>query len=365
MSVYYRYPEDLTGTNPDNLVTGELHSLSDRPIRVVVPKYGPFYVDDTLVLFDNFTQRPLIRGTDYRVPMIVQEATLRTGKEVGDAILIENPSVSPQIRISYQNLGADYQSNIENIVRIYESYLDDNRSVDWLEGIYGKPNSFPPSPHPHYLSDLFGFEPMTVQMERIAQAILLGNTPAFEQFLKSVDSKMATLEEMEAGEPLKKFVTLEGMLHVLDKYNFNTIIMEPNYWELRNGGTLWFDVFATNIMDEDRYYWTIEHTTSSEADFVANSGVVSMVHGEGRFSIQASLDIEAEPEERFKVALRRNSPTGQIVATTRPIPLIDHRARLPVTIQQSMMVCCERSPQVRRTAKLLSIVRSRRNASYT
>ena len=99
MPVYHRYPEDLTGVNPDNLVVGEVIVLNDRPIRVGVPKYAPFF-SKSLVIIDELTQRTLIKGVDYRIPIISQEATLRVGEEIADAFLIENKDVSPNIRAS-------------------------------------------------------------------------------------------------------------------------------------------------------------------------------------------------------------------------------------------------------------------------
>ena len=124
MSAYYRYPEDPTGVNPDNLVSGEIHQLSNRPIRVAVPKYAPFFTD-SLIVYDGLTQQPLVRGQDYKIPTISREATLRFGKEIADAILIENSNVSDEIRITYQVLGGVHQNNIDNIVNIYEQFVND------------------------------------------------------------------------------------------------------------------------------------------------------------------------------------------------------------------------------------------------
>ena len=362
MPTYYRYPEDLTGVNPDNLVVGEVITLNDRPIRVAVPKYAPFFTK-SLVVIDELTQRVLTKGIDYSVPIISQEASLRTGEEIGDAFLIENKDVSPNIRVTYQVLGGSYQSNIANITQIYEAYINDNRSVDWLTGVYGKPDTYPPSLHPHWLSEIYGFEPITVQLERIAQAIMLGNTPAFEMFLESIETRFATLTDMEMGKPLKRAVTLEGLLHVLNKYNFNSIVMTPESFVLKNGRSLWFDVNATNVPDEKRYYWTIEHETSTMDDFVAQSGIVNLVNGKGRFMIQSFRDTMLEPEEYFRVYLRRNGPDGQIVVKSRRLKLLKHLAY--VRILDVLRVCSVNDPRVPRIAKSVSIKRSFANASHS
>lgn len=364
MSAYVRYAEDLTGINPDNKVAGELHTLSTRPIRVIVPKYGPFYVD-SLVLFDNLTQQPLMKNVDYRTPIISREATLRTGMEVGDAILIENPNVSDQVTVTYQNLGGIYQNNIDNIVQIYESFLNDNRTVDWLDGIYGKPTEFPPALHPHWLSEMYGFEPLTVQLERIQQAILLGNTPAFETLLSAIDGKGATVAEMATGKPTKKFVTLEGLLSVLNKYNFNSLVMKPAQTTIRNGADLWIDVTASFVEENVQYYWSIEHETSSPGDFVAQTGYVNLVNGVGRFLVQITQDQFEEEGEYFRIAMRRNSGVGQIVAMTQRLTLQAHVIPPPDTIFAALQAVGVGDPGVQRTAKTIEIIRKRKNATYS
>lgn len=364
MPTYYRYAEDFTGVNPDNLIVGEIISLSDRPIRVGVPKYAPFF-SKSLVITDRLTQRVLVKGVDYRIPVIVQEASLRAGEEIADAFLIENPDVSSEIQVTYQCLGGAYQSNIDNIAKIYESYMNDNRSVDWNTGVFGKPDSYPPSLHPHWLRDIYGFEPITVQLERIAQAITLGNTPAFEMFLDAIETRFATIEDMNMGMPLKRAVTLAGLLHVLDKYNFNSITMIPDKYVLLDGQLLWVDVNATNVPDDARYFWTIEHESTQNSDFTALSGVLDLKYGKGKFSVQLFKDNVTEPVEYFRVLLRRNGPDGQIVARTRRLMIKGHRTVGQTRILDVLKVPCTLDPRIQHKAKTTVIRRSISNASHS
>lgn len=180
-----RYPLDLTGVNPDNFVSGEIKTLAVRPVRAVVPSYGPFFNDDTLVVFDNTTGVQLIKNTDYKVTGLLQEATFKTGKEICEVILILNTNVSSQVRINYQSLGGLYQSNSTNLRNLWDTILQDTRPVDW-ESIFDKPFEFPPSLHSHLLSDLYGFEPLVAAIERLRTALILGDVPAFELVLDQV-----------------------------------------------------------------------------------------------------------------------------------------------------------------------------------
>lgn len=364
MSTYTRYAEDLTGTNPDNLVAGELIPLSDRPIRAAVPKYGPFFVD-TLSIYDNYTQRKLDKGIDYDIPMISQEATLRTAQEVADAILIKNSSVSAQISVTYQAIGGLWQNNIANIVAIYQSYLNDNRSVDWTSGIFGKPNEFPPSPHPHFMNDIFGWEPVAYELEQIKQAILIGQTPAFQAFIDAFESRMATIQDMEAGLPSDRLVSLKDLLYVVDKYNFNSMVAEPEHDWIVNGGSLWVSLKALNVAPDAVYYWTVENVTTDASSFTTASGVVQLTRGQGKFMIQAAPDGTAEVEKEFYIAIRRGGPTGQIVAKSWQLRLLAHPAYVPMHIIDGMKACCTTDPDIVRTPVTTYITRSRANATYS
>lgn len=350
MSTYHRYPEDPTGVNPDNLVSNELHNLNDRPVRVVVPKYAPFF-SSSLVVFDNLMQRRLDLNVDYRVPVLLQEATLRYGREVGDAILIENSAVSAQVRISYQCVGGLIQNNITNIVDMYEAFINDTRRVNWVSGILGKPSEFPPGPHGHFLSDVFGFEPLAFQMERIAQAIELGNSPAFDAILQAMHDSIVSEAEIDMGAPVDKYITLDRLMYAMDKFNFNTTTLTPNGATMVNGASLWIEVAATNVPDRVMYYWTIEHEGTTTDDFVLNSGQVALLNGKGRFLVQAVRGARSEEDEMFRLVLRKHSVTGAPLLTSHEMTLQKHNSYYEDHILEAVRIEDLNSPRLTITAK--------------
>jgi len=363
VSTYSRYSEDPTGANPDNLVSPELHSLTNRKIRVIIPKYAPFFTKD-LALYDNLTQRRLVAGTDYRIPVISREATLRYGLEVADAILIENTDVASQVRIGYQCVGGDIQNNIDNIVNIYESFLNDNRSVDWVTGLLGKPTEYPPSEHAHYLSEVFGFEPIVFELERIAQAITLGNAPAFEGILQAMKEQIVTEADIDSGKAVAKYMTLERMIYALDKFNFNTMTMTPNEVSLANGKSQWFEVAATNVADKVSYFWTIKHEGTMPADFAANSGNVSLVNGKGSFMIQVVKSQASENDETFRLELRKGGVLGHVLMTTPAMTLKGHSSYYDDRILEAVRIEDINSPRLRLTAKTHAAHKGAWNADF-
>ena len=319
-TVVYRYAEDPTGTNPDNYVTAELHELSEKPVRVIVPTYGLFYTE-SLRLYDQVTMRPLVHMQDYRVPIINQEASLKFGKEIGDAILIENIEVSNKVLISYQVLGGVYQNNISTITSIFETWLNDNRGVDWLTGVFGKPNEYPPAPHPHWMTDLFGFETFNFMLERIVQAIMMGNTGAFDDLILAIERRIVSEPEIDVAEPVKRVVSLQRLLYALDKLNYNSMTLTPESYDLRRGRDLWFDLKVTNMPEDPQLYWTIEHGTTENGDFSWESGVVILNRGVARFKIHSERTLGQVPGRTFRLNIRKNGAQGHVLARSYPIHL--------------------------------------------
>lgn len=193
-----RYPEDLTGINPDNRILNEIHSISpytsSKPRRIVIPNFRPFYTDTTyLKLYDLGSSTPLIplvKDVDYKCVELSEEASIASGKEVCQSIIIENINVSTNVSISYQTVGGLYTNDTSNLVSLLNTGLNDTRPVHW-ENMLGKPFEFDPLPHIHHLNDVVGYAPLIVALERLQTAITLGNNPAFENLVEYLRREIA------------------------------------------------------------------------------------------------------------------------------------------------------------------------------
>jgi len=182
----YRYPLDRTGTNRDNLILNEPHTLAPKArvtdVRVAAPIYGPMYSESVIVV-DAITRRKLDKDIDYKLTDLLQTATLQFAKPVTQFVVIVNGTVSNEIELTYQCVGGNYQNDSTAVIHAYETFLNDARAVDW-EDITGKPIEFPPGPHIHLLEDVIGWGPMLWALERVREAILLSNSSVFENFLE-------------------------------------------------------------------------------------------------------------------------------------------------------------------------------------
>lgn len=195
----YRYPLDITGTNPDNLVEGELRTLNNKTVRVIAPSYGPFFTE-SVVLYDNDTNTLLNKGTDYKCVGLLQDATEQYGKEICEVILVFKQGMSSNVRYNYQVLGGKFQLQSEFIAKLYDAVMHDDRPIDWVN-VLNKPAGYNPSLHRHLLEDIYGFEPVVAAIERLRNAIILSDVPAFESihdritnFITQIDLKLAAMQ---------------------------------------------------------------------------------------------------------------------------------------------------------------------------
>jgi hypothetical protein len=71
------------------------------------------------------------------------------------------------------------------------------------------------------------------------------------------------------------------------------------------------------------HYWSINHVTTTAADFYANSGYFTMANDSGSFSITPQVDNITEGAQTFTVSVRLGSPSGVLLVTSSTITIND------------------------------------------
>ena len=90
------------------------------------------------------------------------------------------------------------------------------------------------------------------------------------------------------------------------------------------GASLACTVTTANVADSTTLYWTINHTTTSAADFTSTSGSFTVTSNSGTFSIPVASDtLTSEGAETFTVEIRTGSTSGTIVETSSSITVND------------------------------------------
>lgn len=205
-----RLPLDPDGTSPDNKIVGEPHTLSGRRIRAFATHSGAFFTESMSVI-DATTGVPL-RKDQYYAAEMYQFPSNRYGKEICAIVIVTDPTVSNSILANYQALGAEYSTSQQAIIQQIERLQLDTRPVAWKD-IIGKPAGFIPSAHLHDAGDIYGFEYLVFAIDRIRDAIILGD-------VASHDAIYAYIDHLEAV--LRALITQNGQAlgnHLNDKMN--------------------------------------------------------------------------------------------------------------------------------------------------
>lgn len=308
-----RYPLDPTGVNPDNFVSGEIKVLALTQIRAAAPAYGPFYTE-SIAVYDNGDSRLLVRGIDYKIVDLLQSATLRFGKEIAQVILIINPAVGPEVRLNYQTLGGEYQSSAESLIDLYDSFLADGRPVDWSE-VLNKPTQYTPTLHRHLLEDIYGYEPVVVALERIRNAIVLSDVPAFEALIEWVKAN--------AG---------------------SCVITDPMVPEVRINQDKLITVTTSNNRNGQKYYWSIQHVTTTDGLFTTLDGMFTIFQNRSSFHFKTGLT-GPNRNRKFNVIIRKERVDGPIVTTIEGITFLFGTGR-ENTAMELMNACCIMNPSI-------------------
>jgi 6-phosphogluconolactonase (cycloisomerase 2 family) len=96
----------------------------------------------------------------------------------------------------------------------------------------------------------------------------------------------------------------------------------PTANNVNEGSSLTINVTGSNITD-GTYYWTINNTTTSTADFGTNSGSFTITANSGSFTVTPTADSTTEGSETFTVSVRTGSTSGTVVATSSSITVND------------------------------------------
>lgn len=189
----FKYPLDLSGTNPDNKVIGEAHTIGVRKGRVFCADYGPFF-GDSIVLVDGVTGRELIPMEDYRLVHYYKEAADRTGQGVYSAIQIHNLNVSTTILMTAQMVGGEFSYSTYAILQALEALQNDERPIQWGE-LIDVPAQFVPAPHLHDVYDLYGMKALVEVNADVAAALREGDVASRNLLLKQINDRFVAFDK--------------------------------------------------------------------------------------------------------------------------------------------------------------------------
>lgn len=188
-----KYPKDLTGRNPNNLVLGEPHNLLvGQQQRSISPSHSAFYTQGLVVRLEGRAE-PLEPNVHYVATALHREASTLSGLEACQLIIITDASLTGRILLDYQTVGGEFTVSSDALQQLIDALNLDTRPVTWAE-LLAKPTAFPPSAHLHDIGDLYGFEYLVEALEAIRQAILLGDVRSHEEIYEYIDTQIASFQ---------------------------------------------------------------------------------------------------------------------------------------------------------------------------
>ncbi|MNU53509.1 hypothetical protein D3C71_425420 [compost metagenome] len=176
-------PLDLKGTKLSNKIQTENRALvrvTGQTNRILIPRMGAFFNDDTLKIFDGI--RRLVHGVDYTTTYLYRDLTKLASKPIYAFIVIINNAVSNTVQLNYQAVGGSYGLNTDELKVMLDAMDPANFSVDY-EDIVNKPTAFNPKDHLDEYWQLYGADNTITVLNRVRD-LLAKNDDAIVQELE-------------------------------------------------------------------------------------------------------------------------------------------------------------------------------------
>lgn len=174
----YKYPKDLSGTNPTNQVVGELMKVFqvDDGAYIGIPGYAPFYTESLVVEDEDGNE--LTPHVDYKAIYMDEELSKKSPLEICAAIYITKqlpyhdvPGHEHKVKITYNTVGYPYTHMVGTLAYLLDILNHDMRSVQWGK-IINLPHEFPSVHHLHSAGDFYGLDHMVFVLMEIRKAIV-------------------------------------------------------------------------------------------------------------------------------------------------------------------------------------------------
>ena len=236
------YIYDPLGTLPGNLITNEIHSITEANFRdyyLIIPTYAPFFINNLSVhLILNSVITPLIEGVDYSLVLFYLAATRSLGIPIYGAVSLNNTNISGQISITYQTIGNPYIADKQQVLAALATYTYNPRITTW-DLITNVQEIWPPNDHNQDASTLDGMLELVTAINNLATSIGVSNSsiPQYIKFITNPNNPtnvtatqiglglvqnlpIATNNQILNEIPANVYVTLAQVLQLLSQASY-------------------------------------------------------------------------------------------------------------------------------------------------
>lgn len=176
------YPLDTTGLATSNLITDEIHTLTElnaSAYRILIPTFAPFYLDNFVLkhVDDQGAITILNEGVDYFFCLNYMAASVSIGKMLYGGISINSNLVNGLIKITYQTLGGEWTADPNYVLAVLAEKVYNPRLTVW-DLVTNKPNQFPPVNHDLSMDYVYGHQDLITAVDNLSVAIANGPNPS-------------------------------------------------------------------------------------------------------------------------------------------------------------------------------------------
>lgn len=170
---YSDYVFDPTGESPDNLVSGELHTVDLSGDVSVFTEHGPFFGDSIVVegRKNSGAWSTLIPESQYGFSPLFLNASARTTRQrVFSYIVLNQDAIDvDEIRLTYQALGGYEDSGL--LIQVATSTFDRSNMWEWA-AFHGNAIDFSPQVRDQALVGVSPLDIIQRQLTKITEAIV-------------------------------------------------------------------------------------------------------------------------------------------------------------------------------------------------
>lgn len=183
------YPEDLNGTNPLNLIVGEVQTLTvpgKDDYFFIIPRAAPFFVD-SLVVTNALTGVKYNENDDYLVGHWFVEAMDSVGRPIAGSIRFMKRNITGQVKLTYRTIGGNWGfSDAQILAELNRKTL--NPLIRSWGSVGELPYSFPPLEHDQSIDSLVGSAEIEAALKRLADVIDAMSSGTSESHLRDYNN---------------------------------------------------------------------------------------------------------------------------------------------------------------------------------
>ena len=166
-------------------------------------------------------------------------------------------------------------------------------------------------------------------LEKIYSAMLLSDVPLFEAIKDYIASKQSIIPQFATTSNIDNIVsnnnviTMNTLLYAGQNLNFNTFKLTSIIPNLEVNSSNSYTLFGSNISDNYTCYWSIEHLTTNNYDFLITSGELTLINKTAIFNINALNPLSSTPyPKKFRILINKTTNPNTTLFTSGILNII-------------------------------------------